>query len=40
MLVIRPPLVMCAYGVRDELKEAVHGVMIRTVMIRNHRRCR
>lgn len=40
MLVIRSLRVIRAYGVRDELKEAVHGVMIRTVMIRNHRRCR
>ena len=37
---IRTLLVMCASGVRNELKEAVHRVMIRTVMIRNHRRCR
>ena len=30
---------ICAYGVRGELKEAIYGVMIRSVMIRNYRKC-
>jgi hypothetical protein len=31
--------VAAANGVRGELKEAIYGVMIRRVMIRNYRKC-
>lgn len=40
MLVVRPLLVACACGVRDELKEVVPGVKIRILMVRNNRRSR